>query len=191
MRKTRIIAGNKDFRSSITRCSGLVRPHCHRSICVLYREDSTEPAALLCVRQLDEVDVAHRGEKLQWAVTNPQHPQGMTSRVVSDAMRKGRTDVGDTEDVDEKFGQFIDGGRDLLDVGLQLHICRARRDVSMLVAHRADAGTRRRDHGVVPGEGSSEIADRRHSGVGIAGIGEHLPATGLLDRKIHLASELT
>lgn len=106
-------------------------------------------------------------------------------------MRKGRTDVGDTEDVDEKFGEFLDGGRDLLDVGLQLHICCADSDVTMLVAHRADAGTRRRDNGVVPGEGSSKVADRRNGGVEVAGIGEHLPATGLLDREIHFASEPT
>lgn len=189
VRKARIIAGNKEFGAGFTCRPSLVVAHRHRGVRVLHREGATETAAMLGVGKLDELDTAYRFQQTARAVTDPQHPQRMTGRVVGDAMREGRPDIGDAEDIDQELGELVYDRGEHVDVGLQLRISCAHRDVPVLVTHRADAGGGRRYDRVEPVEGCDEVAYRRYRLLCIAGIDEHLPAAGLLDREFDVASE--
>lgn len=104
-------------------------------------------------------------------------------------MREVRADVGDTEDVDEEFAEFVH----LRCVGshrvLQPVVARASRQPRMLVAHRADAGGRGGDDRVVLTENLGELSHTGDRLVGIAGVGEHLAAAGLLDGELDLDAE--
>ena len=92
---------------------------------------------------------ADRPQQPQRLVADPQHPQRVAGRVVGDAVRVGRADVGHPEHVDQQLGQLVrlrgDRGRP---VGQGVVAVRPghRR---VLVPDRPDARPGRRHHHVV------------------------------------------
>jgi hypothetical protein len=74
----------------------LVGEHRHRGVRVLDRERPAEPAALLSLVDLDEVDPLDRTQQPQRAVADLEQPQRMAGRVVGDAVRERGADVLDS-----------------------------------------------------------------------------------------------
>ena len=135
---------------------------------------------------------SHRAQQPQRAVADPQHPQRVAGRVVGDPVREVRADVGHAEHVDQELGELV-GPR-----GRARRPGRERASASpaplgehrVLVAHRPDARPRRRDDGVVPGEGAStKCSHQRQRLVAVAGVDVHLPAAGLRHREHDLVPE--
>ncbi len=63
-------------------------------------------------------------------------------------MREVGTDIGDAEDVDEEFRQFVGLGLDRVHATTQARAAVSRRDDLVLVPNRTDAGPGRYDHGI-------------------------------------------
>ena len=98
-----VVGRGADLGAGVEDAPQLVGQHRRRRVGVLDREGAAEAAALLGVRQLDEVDAAHRAQQPQRRVADLQQPQRVARRVVGHAVRERRADVLDPQPPDEEL----------------------------------------------------------------------------------------
>ena len=73
--QARVVPGRADLGLGVEDAPDLVREHRGRGVRVLDREGPAEPATLLGLGELDEVDAPHVPQELQRRVPDLQHPQ--------------------------------------------------------------------------------------------------------------------
>jgi hypothetical protein len=162
----------------------LVGAHGDGHVGVLDRERAPEAAALLGVRQVDQGEPADGAEQPVRAVAQHDAAAGVAGGVVGDRVREVGPDVLDSEAVDEELAEVVDPRRDLLDVSGQARVSYLVGQLRELVADRPHAGGRRRDDGVVAGEGAQEAAHHRRRLFAVATVDVHLAAARLADREV-------
>src|SRR5512133_4271328 len=111
-----------------------------------------------------------------------QYPQRVASRVVGDAVREDCTNVLEAQMPDEEFGQLEHPRCERLDLSGEGRV--SVRQAGIEVPYRSDAGRRRRDHHLRIGEHTDESPSEFPRLVAVTGIEVHLPAAGLLSRKV-------
>ena len=84
----------------------LLVEHRGRDVGVLDRERAAEAAALLGVRQLDELEARHRAQQPGRSVADTEQAQRMARRVVRHGARVGRADLLDPEHAREELRQL-------------------------------------------------------------------------------------
>jgi hypothetical protein len=162
--QARVVGRGADLGAGVEHVAQLVGEHRHRRVGVLDRERPAEPAALLGLLDLDEVDALDRAQQPQRAVADLKQPQRMAGRVVGDAVRERGADILDLEHVDEELRQLA-------------HAVRDRRAV---LAHHRDARGRRGDDVLRVPEHALEAPRQRRALVRVPRVDVHLAAAGLL-----------
>ena len=158
----------------------LVRAHGRGHVRVLHRERAAEAAAHVGVRELGQVETAHRAQQPERGIADPQHAQRVAARVVGDPEREAGADVGHPEHVGEQDGQLVDAGHEVVHRAGQAGVPRLGGEPGMVLAHHRGAGGRRGDDRVELPESRREPAHQRQGLVPVPGVEEQLPAAGLL-----------
>ena len=133
-------------------------------------------------RQLDQVMPAHVAQQFQRLVADPQHPQGVAGGVVGDPVRVVGADIAHVEHVDQQFGQLVGARRHGVGPPRQGGVAGPAGHHRVLVANRADAGSRWRDRGLAVGvlEDLDVMTHQRGAAsVEITRVDVHLAAAGL------------
>ena len=167
----------------------LVRADRRRHVGVLHRERAAEPAALLGVRQVGQVQAPHRAQQPQRGIPHLEHPQRVTARVVGHPVREVRAHIGHPQHVGQEHGKLIGPWHDLGHRPGQARIPRLRGQRRVVLPDHRGARGRRGHHRLEAAEGSGEPARHRHRLPPVTGVEMHLAAAGLGRREIHLMAQ--
>src|ERR687898_862397 len=95
--QARVVPCRADLGLGVEDAPDLGREHRGGGVRVLDREGPAEPAALLGLGELYEVDTPHVAQQLQRSISDPEHPQGVAGRGVGNAGRGVGANLGDAE----------------------------------------------------------------------------------------------
>src|SRR5699024_6391081 len=102
-----VVGHAQHFRPGVDGVAGLVGAHRGGDVTVLEREGAAEPAALLGLVDLHQVQAAYRAQQAVGTVAQAEHPQPVAGGVVSDPVRIVGAHVGHAEYVYEELGQVV------------------------------------------------------------------------------------
>src|SRR5829696_2115847 len=187
--QARVVSCRTDLGLGVEDASELVREHSGGGVRVLDGERPAEPATLLGLGELHEVDAPHVPQELQWRIPDLQHPQRVACRMISNPVRIIGADVGDAESLDQELGELEDPGAEILDPLGETRVPGQFGGHGIQFAHHAHAGARGCDDGLVTAEDLDETPHQRYRLALVARVEVHLPAARLCEGKVHLHPE--
>ena len=141
-------------------------------------ERPAEAAAVFHMREFGVLQIADIFQQFHGLVGDSEFTPAVAPDMEGDFLRKARAQIGDAEDIHEKFGEFHDAFshvRDLRVIGEKV--------LKKHTAHRG-TGTGRADDPIVRSEGLREDAHDFPRLIPRAGVERGLTAAGLAGRKI-------
>lgn len=179
MCQARIIRGAQHVGARRDDVRNFVKAHCGRSVGIFEREESSKSTALIEFGKSDQVNATHRAQQGQRPITNVDRSKRMARGVIGDTPFEGRSDVGDTEYVDEEFSEFKDFWCEFLARSHESIVEFVGGDVGPKVTHRARARTRWHDDDVGVLEGINDLSGQTESFWSVASVEMHLTAARL------------
>jgi len=118
-----------------------------------------------------------------------ERAETVATGMVSDAMREAGADVFNAEAVNEEFAELVDAGQKGGEILAEVVVSQLLKESGILLADHGDARGRGNDDGFgVPIEADEALGLRERFSAE-AGVGVHLPATGLLGEEVERDAE--
>jgi hypothetical protein len=184
-----VVKGGHDFGARLHHTTLFLGKHSHGDPGVLDSERSAEATALFLLGKRQQSKTADGAKQPHRSITNVQHSQRMTGRMIGNGVGEHSAYVIDTQFVDEQFGELENSWQERPNTAPQDRIVLGLGDQIVVLAHHRNTRSGGDTYDVRIAKDLYKASYQRNRFAVIAGVVMHLSTTSLLQGEVNRMPE--